>query len=97
MAEETAPPEDDGFGDDEVGRELAASIRTNQALLKGLQYEYGQRMLRAQAGEDEYPTPMELESLKKLERQIQNDKDFAQARRMTRRRSRGASGVADPE
>lgn len=95
MADEQQP--EDEFGDDEAGRELAASIRTNEALLKGLQYEYGQRMLRAQEGDDEYPTPMELEQLKKLERQIQNDKVFAQARRMTRRRSRRSSGVADAE
>lgn len=84
MAEERqpeAPPED------KFGADLDASIKTNEALLKGLQYEYGQRMLRAQQGGGDPPSPLDLVTLKKLEREIENDKVFAEARKLSRRRS----------
>lgn len=92
MAGEQAEPlwkrRDEEWGDDHLGRELAASIRANEALLTGLQYEYGQKMVRAQAGEDDFPPPFELAQLKKLERDLQNDKVFLEGRELTRRRSR---------
>lgn len=100
MAEEQSPEplwkrRDEEWGDDHLGRELAASIRANEALLTGLTYEYGQKMVRAQAGEDDFPSPIELAQLKKLERDLQNDKAFLEARTITRRRSRRTSDVAD--
>lgn len=85
--------EQDEFGDDEFGRELAQSIRANKALLAGLKYEFGQKMARAQAGQDDYPSAFDLNQLKKLEQQIQNDELFARARSLTRMRSRQSRGA----
>jgi hypothetical protein len=73
--------------DDPFGRELEESIRANKALLEGLRYEYGQRMQEAVQGGGEMPSALELAQIKKLEREVHNDEVFAQARKMTRRRS----------
>jgi hypothetical protein len=82
MADEPQPVDGDPFG-----KELEESIRSNAALLQGLQYQYGQKMLESQQGSGDPPSPFELAALKKLELQIQNDKVFAQARALTRRRA----------
>lgn len=81
-----APVADDVFGDDIDGQ-----IAANDALLKGLKYEYGQALLAAQNGEAAPPSPQDLVAIKKVEAQIANDRMFAQARRLTRHRSQGGT------
>jgi hypothetical protein len=76
---------DDDYAADAFGKDLAESIRANEALLRGLRYEAGQKMLQAQDGVSEPPSPFELAAIKKLEQQLENDKLYAQARTMTRR------------
>lgn len=94
-AQQPAQPVDELEPDpsDTFGVELAASIRANKALLTALKYEYGQQMARAQAGTDEFPSAFDLNQLKRLEREIQNDEMFARARLLTRMRSRAARGI----
>lgn len=70
---------------DPFGLELAKSIRANEAILNGLKYDIAQRLLDAQQGGGEYPSPHDQLAVKKLEGQILNDKLFAEARRLTRR------------
>jgi hypothetical protein len=79
MAEIEAEYEGDPFG-----LELAESIRSNKALLQGLRYDLGQKMLQAQEENGEMPSPFEVAAVKKLEQSIRNDEMFAQARRLTR-------------
>ena len=74
--------------DDPFGAELENAIKANEALLKGVQYEAGQRMLEAQQGSGDPPSPFELAAMKKLETSVQADKMFVQARAISRRRSR---------
>lgn len=78
-------PEPEATVEDPYGAELIASIAANEALFKALQHEFAQQMVRSQSGEDDPPSATDLAALKKLEREIQNDKLFAEARRLTRR------------
>lgn len=83
MARKRTPPvEPDAFG-----QALEESIKTTEALLAGLRYELGQKVLEVEQGGGEMPTPFEVAAVKKLEIQLEADKMYLQARAMTRRRS----------
>lgn len=72
--------------EDSFAAELAESIRANKALLTGLKYQLGQKLLQAEQGDGEPPSAVELAALKKLETGIRNDELFLEARALTRRR-----------
>lgn len=71
---------------DPVGDDLGANIRANTSLLNALRYDYGQRVLHAQENDGEMPNAFELAALTKLEGQVANDRLFAEARELTRRK-----------
>lgn len=71
---------------DAMGVLLLDQIRGNEAILRGLKYEYGQALLRFQEGDaEEMPSPLEFLQIKKIERELHNDKTFLEARELTRR------------
>jgi hypothetical protein len=71
---------------DELAKELAEQIASNEALLRGLKYEYGQQLLEAQQGGGDAPQPLLLVQIKQLELTLQNDRMFLEARELTRRK-----------
>lgn len=77
----------DEHDDDPVGKQLDDQIRANEALLQGLKYVYGQRLLEAQSGGADPPPISDLLAIRRIESQLQNDKTFREARQMTRRPS----------
>jgi hypothetical protein len=71
---------------DQFAKELAEQIAGNEALLKGLKYEYGQKLLDAQQKGGDLPDPKALAEIKQLELTLQNDRMFLDARALTRRK-----------
>jgi hypothetical protein len=90
VADNEQPQPGDQQHDDPFGKQLEDAIRANEALLAGLKYELGQKTLEAQQGRGEMPSAFEVLQVKKLETVIDNDKQFAQARAMTRKRTGAA-------
>ena len=71
---------------DATGQLMLDQITANEALLRGLKYEYGQALLRYQEGDaEEVPDTNTLLQIKKIELQLHNDKTFLEARELTRR------------